>query len=222
VLVKGLPGDESKKALRWGILGAYVLRGLCLFFAAFLVKFTILKVIGGLYLCYLYYGHVTSTDDTVEEDVKTGRENSFIYQWVRKNTGLSRLWSTIIVVEIMDLIFSIDNIFASVALSQSMWVILLGVFIGIAAMRLIAGWFVGLLGKYPTLESSAYIVILLLGCKLIFTGIFFWWPELVAFIESKTFSLLFSLCMMVIFFYPIFSKSSYSSIYQEWMDGKQD
>lgn len=206
VLVKDLPGNDSKKALRWGIWGAYLLRGLCLLIASFLVKFWILKVIGGAYLCYLYYGHVTSKG---EESATVERKDSVAYIWIKRVTGLSDLWATIFVVEIMDLVFSIDNIFASVALSQSMWIICLGVFIGIAAMRWISGKFVDLMVKYPSLASSAYIVILLLGCKLIFTGIAHWWPAIVHFVESQMFSLMFSLAMMIIFFWPI-AKTSFN------------
>lgn len=52
-MVGQLPKSERKKALTWGILGAYLFRGLALLFASFLIKLTWLKVVGGLYLIYL-------------------------------------------------------------------------------------------------------------------------------------------------------------------------
>ena len=202
VLVEGLPGDNSKKALKYGIWGAYIMRGGCLFIASWLVGLWYLKVAGGIYLLYLTYGHFSKARDTVEEDVKQGREQSKMFQWVRKHTGLSELWATIVLVEIMDIVFSIDNIFASVALSNKIWVIFLGVFIGIAAMRWVAMWFVDLMRRYPSLERSAYIVIGLLGLKLIVAGIAqkvaIW-----AFMSDHWFDLLFSIIMMAIFFFPL-------------------
>lgn len=69
---------------------------------------------------------------------------------------------TVVAVEFMDMVFSIDNILAAVALSDKVWVVMLGVFIGIAAMRFVAGKFVVLMQKYPDLEDSAYIVIAIL------------------------------------------------------------
>jgi predicted tellurium resistance membrane protein TerC len=42
-----------------------------------------------------------------------------------------------------------------------------GVFIGILAMRLVAQAFVTLMGKYPFLEVAAFLVIGLLGLKLL-------------------------------------------------------
>ena len=52
-MVLDLPPDQRKRALRYGILGAYFFRGLCLIFAAWLIKIWWLKPLGGLYLIYL-------------------------------------------------------------------------------------------------------------------------------------------------------------------------
>ena len=67
----------------------------------------------------------------------------------------------------MDLAFSIDNVFAVVAFTNNLIVICLGVFIGILAMRLVAQAFVVLMGKYPFLETAAFIIIGILGFKLL-------------------------------------------------------
>lgn len=201
VLVKDLPPADSNKALRYGIWGAYILRGVCLLFAGLLIAFWPLKIVGGAYLCYLYYGHLNSTP---VDEVKRERRQSPIYKWVRATTGLNDLWATIVLVELMDLTFSMDNIFASVALSTSWWVILLGVGFGIAAMRFVAGWFVKLMGKYPSLENSSYIVILCLGVKLIITGLL---GRFITF--GHTFDMVFSLAMMAIFALPFIKIKSY-------------
>ena len=55
-MVMGLSPNDRKRALKYGIFGAYIFRGLCLFFASFLVKVWWLKVVGGLYL--LYYRNI--------------------------------------------------------------------------------------------------------------------------------------------------------------------
>lgn len=205
VLVKDLPGEDSKKALKWGMWGAYILRGACLFIASALVGLWWLKVIGGAYLAYLAISHWTKAVDSAEEDVVKGK-SSRIRQWLQKHTGLSDLWLTIALVEIMDLIFSIDNIFASVAMSNKMWVIIVGVFMGIAAMRFVAVRFIDLMGKYPSLEGSAYVVILLLGLKLALAGFAEYFTVLSGVKEVLNHhytDLAFSGCMMLIFFLPL-------------------
>jgi predicted tellurium resistance membrane protein TerC len=59
-MVKELPKEQQKKALTYGIAGAYVFRGLALLFASVLIKLVWLKVAGGLYLMYLAYKALSS------------------------------------------------------------------------------------------------------------------------------------------------------------------
>src|SRR6476659_3792353 len=54
-MVMDLPKEQRNKALKYGIIGAYVFRGLCLLFAAWLVTIWWLKPLGGLYLLYLVW-----------------------------------------------------------------------------------------------------------------------------------------------------------------------
>lgn len=95
---------------------------------------------------------------------------------------------TVLWVEVMDMAFSIDNVFAAVAMSPNLWVVVTGVFIGILAMRFVAGRFIVLMDKYPQLETSAYIVIGMLGAKLTFAVVFEYlgFHEAEKFLESHT------------------------------------
>src|ERR1700754_4574279 len=54
-MVMDLPKSDRNKALKYGIIGAYIFRGICLLFASFLIRVWWLKPIGGLYLCYLTF-----------------------------------------------------------------------------------------------------------------------------------------------------------------------
>lgn len=204
VMVKDLPDSQKKKALRYGLAGAYIFRGLCLLISSYLVSMWGLKILGGLYLVYLTYGHFTSSNDTIEYALPTG--NSKIFQFASK-VGLTPFWATVVLVEIMDLAFSIDNVFAAVALSPNFYVIMTGVAIGMLAMRVVAGWFVTLIEKYPSLNDSAFIVIGILGLKLILGGSADGFPEYLITVKTlldlHTFDLVFSAVMMLIFFIPL-------------------
>jgi YkoY family integral membrane protein len=162
-LVGDLPAEQRKKALRYGIFGAYFFRGLCLLFASYLVGFWFLKPLGGLYLLYLCLNYFRSAKPA-EEDAPD-KQKSWLY---RSTLGLlGPFWATVAVIELMDVAFSIDNVFAVVAFSNNLILIVVGVFIGILAMRLVAQAFVGLMGKYPFLETAAFVVIGILGLKLV-------------------------------------------------------
>lgn len=207
VMVKDLPGNQKQKALRYGLFGAYFFRGLCLLLASYLVKILWLKAAGGLYLLYLAYGHFSPKVQTIEEEDSPGWAKSIKNYFTGK---IGVFWSTIILVEIMDLAFSIDNIFAAVALSNQFWVIMVGVAIGILAMRFVAGWFVKLMERFPSLENSAFIVIALLGIKLLVSGILGYCGDSAfrRLTDSHEFDLYFSGILMLIFFVPLLKRKS--------------
>ena len=161
-MVMKLSSEDRRKALRYGIFGAYLFRGICLLLASVLVKIWWLKGAGGLYLVYLFISWLMRRRSG---DIHSEAENT--NRLYRLTVGrLGAFWATVISVEIMDLAFSLDNVFAAVAFSSNILIILCGVFIGILAMRFVAQGFVRLMERFPFLEGSAYIVIALLGLKL--------------------------------------------------------
>jgi YkoY family integral membrane protein len=203
IMVKDLPKNQQPKALRYGLVGAYVFRGLCLFFAAYLVKIIWLKILGGAYLLYLTYSHFTPEKDSAEEGFDDSK--SWV-KWLKKKIG--PFWGTVILVEIMDLAFSIDNVFAAVAMTDNLWVIMAGVAVGILAMRFVAQYFVILIDKYPSLNTSAFIVIALLGLKLIAGGIADYSPDsgMSKLLANHWTDFVFSSVMMLIFFLPLLKR----------------
>ncbi|TYZ13466.1 DUF475 domain-containing protein [Hymenobacter lutimineralis] len=175
-MVGDLPKEQRQKALRYGIIGAYVFRGLCIVFASFLIEFWFLKPLGGLYLLYLAYAQFKPRNHgSSDDDQGPDKEKSWVY---RHTLGLfGQFWATVALIELMDLAFSIDNVFAVVAFTDNLILICLGVFIGILAMRLVAQAFVLLMAKYPFLETAAFLVIGILGLKLLLSLVEHYQPE---------------------------------------------
>jgi len=187
-MVKELPKDQQKKALTYGIAGAYVFRGLALAFASILIKLVWLKVAGGMYLMYLAYKALSSKVETEGSSKMT-----------IKIPFLSALWSTIVAIEMMDLVFSIDNVFAAVAFTPNLWLICGGVFIGILAMRFATTKFVKVLEKNPILERVAYWVIGALGLKLVSS---YWLHDL----NTESIDAVFSILTLLAFIIPLIIK----------------
>ena len=187
-MVKELPKEQQKKALTYGIAGAYVFRGLALLFASVLIKLVWLKVAGGLYLMYLAYNALST-------NVEQGGESKMTI----KIPFLSALWSTIVAIEMMDLVFSIDNVFAAVAFTPNLWLICGGVFIGILAMRFATTKFVKVLEKNPILERVAYWVIGALGLKLVSS---YWLHDL----NTEAIDAIFSILTLLAFIIPLIIK----------------
>jgi tellurite resistance protein TerC len=151
-----LPEHQKRRALRWGIIGAYGFRGLAMAGAAYIIDNPWLKIIGAAYLIYLMCAHFT---DKAEEQA---REAAGIAQVSGKG-----FWATVAAIELMDLSLSVDNVVAAVAMSPKLWVVCLGVFIGILALRFVAGYCLRLLERYPILEHTAFILIGYVGCILV-------------------------------------------------------
>lgn len=169
-MVMGLPAEQRNKALKYGIIGAYAFRGLCLALAAWLITIWWLEPLGGLYLLWLTWKHFSSKESSEEAAASIKTERNWFY---RHTIGrLGQFWATVAAVEVMDLAFSIDNVLAAVAyvknfpMPSKLVLVCTGVFLGILAMRFAAQGFVKLMHRYPFLETCAFIVIGILGLKL--------------------------------------------------------
>lgn len=180
-MVMDLPKEQRNKALKYGILGAYFFRGICLILAAWLVNIWWLKPIGGLYLIYLAFDYFKNKSNSEKQEEAVTKEQSNLYKFFIGRFGL--FWSTVIMVEIMDIVFSIDNVLAAAAYVEKIekptqtYLLWIGVFIGILAMRFVAQAFVGLMEKFPFLEKCAFLVIFILGLKLMLSAITHFIPE---------------------------------------------
>ena len=257
-MVMDLPQNQRDKALKYGIWGAYIFRGLAMIFAAFLLGFWWLKPLGGMYLLWLVadqfkdkigYGErgsiifkvlslsgiifiikndgsineialwslrglagifiaysiysFTKISEDEEDDGEINKSNNAVYKFFHNKIGT--FWSTVILVEIMDMAFSIDNVFAAVAFTPNIILVCIGVFIGILAMRFIAQWFVTLMEKYSFLETAAFVVIAILGVKLMLSIYEHIEPqsEISKFLESHAADIGISVLTVAIFFVPI-------------------
>jgi len=182
-MVKSLPKPQQKKALTYGIIGAYLFRGLALLFASILLSITWLKLIGGAYLIYLAIKSIRGKEETTEV-----------------GTTQSNFWKMVLSIEIMDLVFSIDNVLAAVSFTDNIKIIMFGVFIGIIAIRFATTTFIGLINKNPIIEKVAYWVIGALGIKLVLSYFF---PIL----NGESIDMIFSLLTLSAFITPLLLKT---------------
>lgn len=153
-----LPGRQKQLALRFGLIGAYVFRGVALKFAAWISEHWWLKLVGALYLIYLACSHLAESESSAnaaEKDGKVGEPKA-------------GFWPTVIGIELMDLSLSVDNVVAAVALSSKLWLIMTGVFIGILVLRFLAGYCIRIIEVYPILGKTAFLLVGFVGLLLVF------------------------------------------------------
>ena len=155
-LLDPLLGFQRMAALRVGLFGAYAGRGLMLVLASLVIQNPWIKIIGAFYLIRLAFDDLSEAAKAEEDrDIET------------RPVKVVSFWATVLTVELMDLVFSIDNVVAAVSLSDKLWVVITGVAIGILAMRFAAGIFSYLIEREPILQKAAYILVLNIGIELL-------------------------------------------------------
>jgi YkoY family integral membrane protein len=158
VMILGLPRRQQKKALRYGLLGAFAFRIIATLLAVYLIRLAFVKLLGGLYLIYLTYQHFFQSGDAEERSKPRPAK-----PWL----GMSALWGTVVKVELVNIAFSVDSILVAVAMSPKTWVVLTGGLIGIVAMRVVIAQLLAIVRRYPTLVDGAFIIIAIVGLKLL-------------------------------------------------------
>jgi len=158
ILVLGLPKSQQRKALQYGMVGAFVFRAIATLFAAYMIQAGWVKLIGAGYLLYLVYRHFGG-----RERGQDRRAAPKARPWM----GLSPFWATVVKVELTDVVFAVDSILVAVAMSPKRWVILTGGILGIVMMRLVIGQLLALVERYPVLVDGAFVIIAWVGVKLL-------------------------------------------------------
>jgi YkoY family integral membrane protein len=163
VMVKHLPPEQRKKALFYGLLGAYVFRFIAIGVGVFLIKLWWVKILGAGYLAWLAIKYFLDKRKAAQEEEEE--------HGINKSGLLIRIfgtfWGTVAAVELMDIAFSVDSVLAAFGISEEVWVLLIGGMLGVLMMRGIAGVFLTLIDRVPELETSAYILILIIAAKML-------------------------------------------------------
>ena len=168
MMVRHLPREQQKRALRYGIWGAFLFRVIAVVAAKYMLDIWYLKVIGGAYLLYLAGSHFWPK----------GEEEDPLAKARRFGKGF---WGTVISVELADIVFSLDSILAAVSMAEGLpdhigkWtkfgVVIVGGILGILTMRFVARRFILLLEQFPGLETGAYGLVAWIGLKLTAGGL---------------------------------------------------
>src|SRR5699024_4944255 len=165
-MVKHLPEDQRRKALFYGLAGAFIFRLGSLFIISFLVDVWQIQAIGAAYLLFISIKHLA--------EKAMNKDKTNIKSPKKKKAG-SGTWMTVLKVEIADIAFAVDSILAAVALAVALpplglfdvggldggqfIVIFAGGMIGVIIMRFAANMFVGLLQRRPGLEVAAFAIV---------------------------------------------------------------
>ncbi|SDJ69007.1 integral membrane protein, YkoY family [Jeotgalicoccus aerolatus] len=174
VMVRHLDPVRRKKALFYGLLGAFVFRVIAILLLVWLVQWWWVQALGALYLFYVSISHLLALRKNKEEPSEELAEK-------QKEKNQSGFWMTVLKVELADIAFAVDSILAAAAIALALpavggdffgvnagqyTVMLIGGLIGVIIMRFFANYFVELLAKRPSLEVAAFVIVGWVGVKL--------------------------------------------------------
>jgi len=201
LLAKRLPKHLQKRALTYGLVGAFVFRFIAIGAAAYLLRWRIIKLAGGAYLVWVAVQHfLHARRDKADERVALGPDDTPVLIDPCTGEGLTAeqedeelrirsslapdrqkspgFWATVAVIEMTDIAFAIDSILAAIAVVGSppaggegphpkLWVVITGGILGVILMRFAAAMFIKLLERFPRFETSAYLLVIVIGVKLL-------------------------------------------------------
>lgn len=208
LLARRVPKEQQARALTYGLIGAFVFRFISIATAQFLLKWRVVKLLGGGYLVYIALKHFFfESKEEDEEVVRVDAEGEPVL--VHEKTGvplapeeaadeikarvpvpvdiqdppkgkpinMMGFWHTVAVIELTDIAFAVDSILAAIALvgptpketdvHPKLWVVVTGGMLGVMLMRVAAALFIKLLEKFPRFEAAAYLLVIVIGSKLL-------------------------------------------------------
>lgn len=152
-IAQGLPNVKlQNSALNIGLLFAYILRMLLIITATWVIKYWQFELLGAAYLLWLVWSYFSNKGDDDSEN---------------KGFQFTSLWQTIPMIAVTDLAFSLDSVTTAIAVSDEIWLIIIGGTIGVITLRFLAQLFIKWIEEYTHLEDAGFITVGLVGLRLL-------------------------------------------------------
>ncbi len=149
--VRSLDESVRRKAILFGVAGAVGLRLIFVFIVSYLIDLPYLQIVGGLALLWVSWRLVQEDDE--EEDVKAG----------------SGLWSAVWIIMVADVVMSLDNVIALVAVSGgSVALVAIGIALTIPLIIFGASILSYVMNRFPVLVYLGAGLLVYVSVELMF------------------------------------------------------
>lgn len=170
----GLSVDAQRRVLLWGVLGAIVLRAICIFAGvALLTRFAWVQYIFGVVLLYAGIRLLKAKHD----DAGTSQPGPM--RWLRKRlehsghgTGDlsgSAFLLVVVAVEGTDLLFALDSIPAVLAITRDPFIVYTSNIFAILGLRSLYFGLAGMLDKLRLLHYGLAVILIFVAAKMLLT-----------------------------------------------------
>ena len=177
-----IPQKFQHRVLFWGILGAIVFRGLMISFGVVLInKFSWTTYLFGAFLIFTAIKMLFTNE---EDDFQP--KDSFIYKTIGKIIPITSemneerffikidnknfatpLFVTLIVIEVMDVLFAVDSVPAILAITSDPFLVFSSNIFAILGLRSMYFFLANMLEKFQYLEYSLIVILTFVGLKML-------------------------------------------------------
>ena len=180
----GITDRHQPRILKWGIIGAVVLRILFIVAGVELIsRFSFMIYVFGAILVYTAYKMMTSGDEKIEPEknlfVRAARkifpvdtESGTDHFFIKKNHKLyaTVAFITLVLVESTDVIFAIDSIPAVLAITHDPFIAITSNLFAILGLRSLFFALAGILNLFRYLKYGISFILLFVGVKMLISG----------------------------------------------------
>lgn len=179
IIAGKLPQHQQAKAMRIGILGALISRIILVLAAVWIVQLAdplfelfdiafswrdIILIVGGGFL-------LLKGTHEIHEEVEGEEERP------AKGSAAQSFLKAVVVITVLDIIFSIDTVFTAVGMTTEIMVMIIAISIATLAMLLAAQPLAAFIKQHPTVKMLALSFLLLIGMVLVADGLHFHIPR---------------------------------------------
>jgi tellurite resistance protein TerC len=182
----GIADRHQPRILKWGIIGAVVLRILFIVAGVELIsRFNFMIYVFGAVLVYTAYKMMTSSDEKIEPeknmfvkvakkifpvDTETGTDHFFIKKHHKLYATVAFI--TLVLVESTDVIFAIDSIPAVLAITHDPFIAITSNLFAILGLRSLFFALAGILNLFRYLKYGISFILFFVGVKMLISGFY--------------------------------------------------
>ena len=177
-----IPKKYQHRVLFWGIIGAIVFRGLMIYFGVLLInKFSWTTYVFGIFLIFTALKMLFTNEENDFEP-----KNSLVYKILGKIIPISHhnekdhffvkkesktyatpLFVALVVIEVMDVLFAVDSVPATLAITSDPFLVFSSNIFAILGLRSMYFFLANMLEKFSYLEYSLIAILSFVGLKML-------------------------------------------------------
>ena len=147
-----LPKNQMRQVILMGTGFAFLLRVVLTTVVSYLLTVPSLRLIGGVALVYIALKLLVDEEQSKDEAADVSPDANTNPDADNEKTVTDRLWSTVSIVVVADLVMSMDNVVALAAVAQdNMAFLVFGLLLSIPLLMFGSFFVTGLLNRYPVL-----------------------------------------------------------------------